>query len=474
MRVTAAPTVGHVIDRRENADPKLRAMARAYRRDKHLQAMISRAALLDGATMQVPSSTGIGAPGTAPAPANLARSPMASAPNAQASAVPFSRASTLATMRDATVAMAAGTQTQVQLQTNAFIENVILDVSLVTAANAATVAFAPDAPWNAIAQIRVDDPAGQSIIAPITGYQLYTLNKYLPDVECGFDPKRDPNFFATTGAGATGGSFGFRLILPLEHRRRDALGALNNSAANQRYLITINTIASYGGTTGIYTTAPTTPATNLNIQFYQQYWTSPPSQITTSAGSSATQQTPAGLGSVGFIRFERHNEVSGGGSPQIQLNNVGDYISTIIFTLRDTAGARDIYVGPQSATNANFPQEFDWWVNDFQVHALSTYGPGGPTVATGIGGAWPRNMSRFYGYWSAAETAGGLDNGVYVLYQMFDLFDEQANYAPANQYLPTDATTKLQIRGSTWGSGAANLEVLTRMIRPVSGSALFA
>jgi hypothetical protein len=443
--------------------------------DKGLAGMARLAKSL-GATMQmaVPQSTGIGAPGTAPAPANLSRSPMAANAQAPASAIPFTRASTLATMRDATRSYAAGIQDQVQLQTNAFLENVILDVSLVTAGNAATVTFAADSPWQVISQIRLDDPAGQSIVAPITGYHLYVLNKYLPDVECFFDPKRDPNFFATTGSGATGGSFGFRLILPIEHRRRDALGALNNSAANQRYLITLNIIPVFAT---IYGTAPTTPATAVNIQFYQQYWTSPPGQITTAQGASATQATPGGLGTVGFVRFERHNEVNGGGTPQIQLNNVGDYISSIIFVLRDTAGARDIYVPPQSATNANWPNEFDWWVNDFMVHALSMYGPAGTTAATGVGGAWPRGLARFYqSAWStgaAYETAGGLDNGVMTLYQLYGLFDTVHNFDTAGQYLPTDATTKLQIRGSTWGSGAANLEVITRMIRPTSGAALF-
>lgn len=424
--------------------------------------------------MSVPSSTGIGAPGTAPAPANLSRSPMAAQPQAAPTAIPFTRASTLATMRDALVPATTatpGAQFQVQLQTNAFLENVIMDVSLTTSANAATVAFAVDSPWQVIAQIRLDDPAGQSIIAPITGYQLYLLNKYLPDVECAFDPKRDTNYFATTGSGGTGGSFGFRIVLPVEHRRRDALGALNNSAANQRYLVTVNIIAAFGT---LYTTPPTTNASGIAIQFYQQYWTSPPAVITTSQGSSQTQQTPTGLGTVGFVRFERHNEVSGGGTPQIQLNNVGDYISTIIFVLRDTAGARDLNQGPQGAANANFPTEFDWWVNDFQVHALSTQGTGPVAATTGQGGQWGRNMSRFYDYWNALETAGGLDNGVYSLYHMFDLFDSVANPAPANQYLPTDATTKLQIRGSTWGSGASFLEVITRMVRPVSGAALFA
>jgi hypothetical protein len=419
----------------------------------------------------VPSSTGIGAPGTAAAPANLSRSPMASAPNAPASAIPFTRAATLATMRDATRSYIAGQQDQVQLQTNAFLENVIMDVSLVTAANAATVAFAVDSPWQIIQSIKLDDPAGQSIIAPITGYQLYVLNKYLPDVECAFDPKHDPNYFATTGAGATGGSFGFRLVLPIEHRRRDALGALNNSAANQRYLITINILTSFAT---LYSTPPTTPAPTLNVQFYQQYWTSPPATITTAQGSSQTQSTPTGLGTVGFIRYERHNEVAGGGSPQIQFNNVGDYISFISFTLRDTAGARDLYVPPQSATNANLPTELDFWVNDFQLRADSIYGPGGTSAATGVGGITYRDIARFYNYWAAFESARGGANRGRPRHSLYQLFDIQANYGPANQYLPTDATTKLQIRGSTWGSGAANLEVLTRMVRPVSGAALFA
>ncbi len=62
---------------------------------------------------------------------------------------------------------------------------------------------------------------------------------------------------------------------------------------------------------------------------------------------------------------------------------------------------------------------------------------------------------------------------MFVLTQNFGLFDRVENFEPAGQYLPTDSTTKLQIRGSTFGSGASYLEVLTRMIRPVSGAALF-
>ncbi len=418
-------------------------------------------------TGTVPASTGIGAPGTAPAPASLSRSPMSSAPGAPAT-IPFARGSTLATMKDATVALAAGATTQVQLQTNAFLETIILDVSFTSTNTAAdAVAFAADAPFVAIGQIKLDDPAGQSIITPITGYQLYCLNKYLADTDCFFDPKLDPNYSAPTGTGASG-SFSFRLVLPVEHRRRDALGALNNSAANQRYLVTITALASFSTAdeAHIYTTAPGVVGTTLNVQFYQQYWTSPPAVVTTAQGQSQVQGTPPGLGTVGFVRYERHNEVSGGGSPQIQLNNVGDYISALIFTLRNNAS-------PSVRDQSDWPSEFDWWVNDFQVHALSV-------------NDWQRWMARHYRLTGAGasaasttasvpDTAGGLDVGVYTLGPwMAGLFDRSENFAPANQYLATDATTKLQIRGSTWGATAGNLEVLTRMIRPVSGAALFA
>jgi len=417
----------------------------------------------------IPASTGIGAPGTNPAPASLANSAMAHGSAAAApSAIPFTRGASLATMQDAYLPnIAAGSPSQVQLQTNAFLENLIVDVAMVTAANAATTAFAADSPWQVIQQVSLNDPANQAIITPITGYGLYLCNKYLPDTSCNFDPKLDPTYSATTGAGATGGSFSFRLIIPVEHRRRDAFGALANSAANQRYLLTFNWIGSFAT---LYTTAPTTLGT-LSVQITQQYWTSPPASITTSSGSTAVQSAPTGLGTVGFIRYETHSEVAGGGSPQIQLNNVGDMISSVIFVLRDTAGARDLNYGAQSATTANWPSQFDWWVNDFQVLANSCYGPAG---IGSPGGMWARSMSRMYGYHGALESAGGLDNGVYVLNELYGLFDEVVNFGAANQYLPTDATTKLQIRGSTWGSGAAKLEVYTRLIKPVSGAALFA
>jgi hypothetical protein len=413
----------------------------------------------------VPTSTGIGAPGTGAAPASLARSPMSSTPQAAAAtAVPFVRGSSLATMQDSSgtwLAGSTGSTNQVQLQTNAFLAYLVLEIVLTTASNAATVAFAADGPWNVISQITLNDPANQAIIAPISGYGAYLMSKYLSDTGCFYDPKQDPFYVATTGGGGTGGSFSFRLVIPVEHRARDALGAVNNSAANQRYLLGVNIVAP--STSNVYSTAPTTAAANVSYAITQLYWTSPPAAITTSGGSTAVQQTPTGLGTVGFIRYETHSEVLGGGTPQIQLNNVGDYLSDIIYVLRDTSstGPRDINATTQSSTQGNWPNPFTWWVNDFQVHSVPlTY--------------YVNRMARFYRYNATVETAGGLDNGVFPLLWLKVLLDRMENFMPASQYLPTDATTKLQIRGATFGSGAAVLQVFTRAIRPVSGAALFA
>lgn len=276
-------------------------------------------------TGTIPASSGIGAPGTDQAPASLARSPMSSSPG-QPAAIPFTRGSSLATMQDYSGTIASASTQQIQLQTNAFLESIVVDVSAQTISNAVVVTYTSDAPFDVIQSIKLDDPAGQSIIAPITGFQLYTLNKYLPDTDAFFDALKDPLFQAITGCGSpastsNGGSFNFRLIVPVEIRRRDAFGALNNSAANTRYLLTITTASYTAVDTGVYHLAPTTAPT-VTFAIYQQYWTSPPSAIVTSQGSVGVQVAPPGLGSVGFVRFEQHSEVSGGGTPQIQLNNV--------------------------------------------------------------------------------------------------------------------------------------------------------
>lgn len=434
----------------------------------------------------VPASTGIGAPANGASPASLERSPGAAGPQAQASRIPFTRASTIAAMQDKTVnGLTPGVQTQINLLTNAFLEYIILDVSIVAVNATTAVKWQADGPFNIFgsAGIQLTDPSNQAIITAISGFKLAQLNKYLSDTGLNFDPARDPNFFMlpsaannATGSTATNaGSASFRLVIPVENRRRDALGALTNSAANEQMHLILTPAASFGGgadtANNVYqaSAAPATSVT-LNVQVWQMYWTSPPAVIVAGGSSVPTARTPAGLGTVGYVRAERHNEIAGGGSPPFQLTSVGDVITTINWTLRTstTTNTRDAWAQSQSfnAGFANWPSTFNLSINDFTVLSLGQ-------------DMWSREMARFFNLWNGysaqAGAPGALDNGVFTLAPFLrGVFDHAENFDVANQYLATEAGTKVQVRDSVWGSASQYVEVDVRIVSPESGQSLYA
>lgn len=436
----------------------------------------------------VPASTNIGAPGNGPgtaSPADLARSGMSAQPSGQASAVPFPRASTLAVMQDRFLnSMVAGQAVPVTLQTNAFLAAIVLDVIIVAVntGTPATVKWNADGPFNIFGAsgIALSDPANQAIITPISGFKLAQLNKFLTDTDLNFDASRDPGFSmlptaannSTGSAVATAGSASFRLVIPVELRRRDAFGALTNSAANEAMILTLTPAASYvaGADTqnNVYATAPFVGIT-LNVSIWQVYWTAPPGSIQSGGTSTATQRTPAGLGTMGFIRSERHTDVAGGGSPLFQLTSVGDVFTNIVWTLRTaTNNLRDQYAATLAFNTGygNWPPVFNFAVNDFTTLSL------GQDI-------WLREMGRFYGLWSGvglqAGNPGFLDTGVWTFGPYFSgIFDESVNFAPASQYLATTAQTKCQVRGSVFGAGSSAVEVDVRVVRAQSGQTLYA
>lgn len=435
-----------------------------------------------------PASTGIGAPGNGAgtaAPADLSRSGMSATPQGGNAAVPFPRASTLAVMQDKFLnGMVAGQAVPVTLQTNAFLAAIVLDVMIVAVNVTTAVKWQADGPFNIFGAsgIALSDPANQAIITPISGFKLAQLNKYLTDTDLNFDPTRDPGFAmlptaannSTGSTATTGGSASFRLVVPVELRRRDAFGALTNSAANEAMILTLTPAASFGAgadsQNNVYLTA-SAPATSvtLNVSIWQVYWTAPPASIQSGGTSTATQRTPAGLGTMCFVRSERHTDVSGGGSPLFQLTSVGDVFTNIIWTLRtSTNNLRDQYSASATAFNAgysNWPGVFNFAVNDFTTLSLGQ-------------DLWIREIARFYGLWSGislqAGNPGYMDTGVWTFGPYFSgIFDEASNFIPASQYLATTAQTKCQVRGSTFGSGSAAVEVDVRVVRPQSGQTLY-
>lgn len=365
--------------------------------------------------------------------------------------IPFTRAARMksnvaAVTATQTIGAAAVPLAPIQIAAAGYLRGLECIVNITSAANAATVTTTPaDQPWAVINQMSLVNSAGDNIISPVSGYQWYLMNKYGANrVTPPFnDPRRDPQFSAlTTGAGATAGSGTFRLWIPVEVDPAQAFCAIPNLAANKAY----NLNFLIAPTTAIYGVAPTTP--QISITVIQHFW-SQPSGV--NGAGVAQQVAPPSVGSVALWQIETAPVTPG--DRLVQSHNVGNVVREIIFVLRTAAGAR---------TSADWPALSQIVLNNDLLFYL-------PTLE------WQAGMAEAFGYnTGAVDVAGGLDTGVFVLYQFIAVEGGQA--APSgqrDQYLPTLDATLLQWRGTNIGASGNTLEILTNSIKPSSGSALY-
>lgn len=395
-----------------------------------------------------------------PAP-TLAKPTTATAqPNGTAQAqaapvIPFTRASRkksrLVTQIGPT-ALTANVQNlaPVQLPAAGFLRKLRVTVSGVTAANAAAVAFQPDAPYSLLSQISVLSANGDTLISSVEGFTLAMLNKYGAFASGKKDPVADPNWLLTSGAGATGGSFQFNLEIPFEVDSRDAFGALQNMAANQSFLLQF----SLNNIVGVYSTAPTTPP-QVTITVTMDYWSAP---ATANPNGDIQATFPVGNGSVSLIQTQTP-PITPSTQQSIQLLNVGNTIRSIFLILRTAAGVR---------TETDFPLVSNWYVNGDPWYYKTR-------------AQWRAQMAQEYaitGGLSATPALNTLDNGVFVLTDfMNDGASGDANVNGAsnrNLFLVTGPGTALNFEAVSWGAAASSLLIVENVLRPASPQALYA
>lgn len=334
-----------------------------------------------------------------------------------------------------------------------------MQVSGTTAANAATVVFAPDAPHNALSFIEFLPPSGDPPIVPHTGYQLMLWNKYgaFSQATPFSDPRRDPNYSVTSGAGATGGSFAVTLRLPFEIDPASGFCSITNSAANKSYLLnlTVNTSGQ------IYTTAPTNPPT-IRVVGYMYYWDEPQSQ--TRQGTSQVPG-PLGLGSFSQLRIDQPPITAG--DKYIKVNNAGPVLRMLGFTLRASNTSRaSVAAGDIPATwDFVFNTRDRWLIADSLLLSdmAEFFGYGGAYAGTNIAPTFP-----------VADGPMGLDTSV----RFFPYFLESGSLGtpangPRSQYQITADATLTQIRGISFGATVATMEILSNLVRPASAAALY-
>lgn len=339
-------------------------------------------------------------------------------------------------------ASANSPQNPIQVPAMGFLRALKIKV-VVSGTATGTPTVTADGPFNAIAQIGLRNAAGDAILVPVTGYQLYLINKYggYPFSGAAADPKSGSGYSYTVGSGTYAATF--FLYIPLELDQATGLGAIPALSSNRSYqldliLSSYNTIVT--GT--ILTGSVTITGTAL-------YWALPSDSSPNGGIPQETQ--PMGLGTLAKWQLETPPVTPG--DKLIQSNNVGGFIRTIIFALRNSSGAR-------IETNG-WPSNCEFILDNETQEYLEI-------------SEWKDRMIRQNQWLAAIDVAGGLDTGVFALQFSGYTGAEQGETANSRaQILPTGAASMLQLRGTSFGSASSTLEILTQSISTPNAGFLY-
>lgn len=340
-----------------------------------------------------------------------------------------------------TATQTTGTQALVpyEFQVDGYLSGAIIRVTATTAGNAAATAFNADGPFNVLQSVIVEDIGGKQILGPLDGWKLYVLNRFGGFV---FNPDAKANgvYTVTTGAGATGGSYRFTLRVPIQVRRRDALGALpnRNASATFKLKLTLNTIAS------VYSVAPTNAA-SVNVQVQQHGWATSDNRDYKGNGVSPT---PNGVGSLLYTDVETI-QLSAGAFNQ-RMSTFGGLLRLLVFELRDNAGSRAV-------GETDWPSLFEIEIDKVKCFSRSTV-------------TWEHLMSEDYGTNATAESVTATNvkpDGVFVLHWLDD-FGLQPGAENGFRYQAVTPSTAVQLSGTIGGAGAHTLSITKNYFSPVN------
>lgn len=338
------------------------------------------------------------------------------------------------------------------LVTDGYVAGLYIYVQATAAGNAATVAYAEDAVFNALGTVQFADVSNRPILGPMSGWELKELIKF-----GGFNFSDDSQdsvlYSAVAGAGATGGSFSFCLHLPIEFVHRNALGSLTNLSNASVFRLSLVLNAS----TAVYTTPPTAlPSVRVRIQ--QHGWME--SAGHDPFGNPAAEKPPA-VDSVMYS--ERQTYTVNAGSQNFRLTPFEGHLRAGLFILRDSNGSR-------------IQGEADW-PDPLRFHYDAT------VPVDRIKDIWRRYVEELYGYTQVAPATVAAsstlvtpgqsykDNGVYPLSYARDFFAKPGSEQSFG-YSYISSGTALRFDGSIQGSGAHTLIFIPNYINPAGGNAL--
>jgi hypothetical protein len=355
------------------------------------------------------------------------------------------------------VTQAADTSTHklatMELETDGFTAGLYLLAEATGAGNAtATATFNEDGPFNVYEVVNLKDTNNKDILGPMNGHDLYLIGKYGGYHFVG-DAKASPVYSATSGTGATQGSFTFVLYLPIEVVHRDGLGALTNKSSSSVFKLDLTVAATttvFVGTTG-------DPATSLSLKTRvgQFGWMD---SDTIDVKGNATSPEPPGINTVQF--WDKQTFTHSSGSMNQRLASFSGGLRTMIFEMRDSTLARGTY-------------EADW-PDPFTLNVDKT------TLMNRLTTMWRHIMGEDYNMWNGAEVVPGVsgtaitegfkrDKATYALSFAKD-FGLQPGAENRFGYLWVTSATALMLKGSVGVTGTSHtFNTLVNYVNPAAG-----
>jgi hypothetical protein len=254
------------------------------------------------------------------------------------------------------------------------------------------------------------------------------------------DWRQSQSYAATTGTSSAGGFFKMILHIPIQFVRREPLGALPNTNNQTVFAvdIVVNTLSN------IYSTSPNGTLGTCNFVISQDSYRQ--SSGRDSQGNEAVT-TPPGLGAVLYLRRTTMDLAAGAQQQEISQQE-GSY-RALMFVLRDSNNSR-------AQGEADWPDPLRFHFNNDVPYDR-------------IKSLWRRRMERDYGYLNTIETAGGQDNGLFVL-QWINDHGLKAGSEDRYDYFNVSAADTLQYDGTIGGSGTHKLSVMFNFVRPPGGN----
>lgn len=320
-----------------------------------------------------------------------------------------------------------------------YLRGLLILVEATSATNAATVAYnGLDMPFSALASITLEDTNSKPIIGPLSGHDLYVINKY-GGYDFGADPKNSPVYTATTGT-TTPSTFSFVLRVPVELVARDTLGSLPNKSGTNKFKLrmTLNTGAN------VYSTSPTN-AVSVRVRVTQEDWWEPDMQDL--KGRPLAQNPPA-MQTTQYWTVGTYSLNSGDQRVQIQ-QGLGYLLRNMIFENRDTSNLRS------STTDGNWPDPASL---QFEANVLFER----------IAALWKERIHRYWDF-NGTETVSAVNARDYSVFPL--PFNQDFGLIPGAEsrrgYLATSDSSRLEFRGNF--GAAASFRVLANYVAPARG-----